>query len=73
MRELCSSPFSHPTKTGRRSSTYFFSPGVYNPAKELCSSRADIEDTMQRTAALLETMHIPYEVTEKEEWRPFLL
>jgi len=28
---------------------------------------------MRRTAVLLETMHIPYEVTEKEEWRPFLL
>ena len=60
-------------KDGRQSSTYFFSPGVYNPAKELCSSRADIEDTIQRTAALLETMHIPYEVTEKEERRPLLL
>jgi hypothetical protein len=32
-----------------------------------------MEDAMRRTAVLLETMHIPYEVTEKEEWRPFLL
>jgi len=32
-----------------------------------------MEDAMRRTAVLLETMHIPYKVTEKEEWRPFLL
>ena len=60
-------------KDGRQSSTYYFSPGVYNPAKELYSAQSDMEDAMRRTAVLLETMHIPYEVTEKEEWRPFLL
>ena len=60
------------TKDGRVSPIYWFSPGVYSPAKMLHASKADIKVTMRRTAALLASMHLPCETAEEEEWRPFL-